>query len=170
MLLHYCLQPAELAVITTAPVEFPMHMTNASLTVPPPATVRQKAPAPKQRPAAAPAAASGELFPCRICGKSVTLLFEYTIDFIKTIVPPVLWRCWLGGRKGIRPVKNWVVGCGMVICLDRGALLHMAQLMPLPLTVCWFSKIQTGFTFLVPVHPGSPGQRSVKRACVCEPY
>ena len=23
----------------------------------------------------------------------------------------VLWRCWLGGRKGIRPVKNWVVGC-----------------------------------------------------------
>ena len=26
-------------------------------------------------------------------------------------VPSVLWRCWLGGRKGIRPVKNWVVGC-----------------------------------------------------------
>ena len=25
--------------------------------------------------------------------------------------PSVLWRCWLGGRKGIRPVKNWVVGC-----------------------------------------------------------
>jgi len=27
------------------------------------------------------------------------------------IMPSVLWRCWLGGRKGIRPVKNWVVGC-----------------------------------------------------------
>ena len=26
-------------------------------------------------------------------------------------MPWVLWRCWLGGRKGIRPVKNWVVGC-----------------------------------------------------------
>jgi len=26
-------------------------------------------------------------------------------------MPSVLWRCWLGGRKGIRPVKNWVVGC-----------------------------------------------------------
>jgi len=26
-------------------------------------------------------------------------------------MPSVLWRCWLGGRKGIRPVKNRVVGC-----------------------------------------------------------
>jgi len=34
----------------------------------------------------------------------------------------------------------------MVICLDLGADLHMAQLMPLPLTVSCFSKIQTGFT------------------------
>jgi len=45
--------------------------------------------------------------------------------------------------------------------------MHMAQLMPLPLTVSCFSKIQTGFTFLVPAHLGSPGQRAVKRACVC---
>jgi len=44
--------------------------------------------------------------------------------------------------------------------------LHMAQLMPLPLTVSCFSKIQIGFTFLVPAHPGSPGQRDVKRVCV----
>jgi len=43
--------------------------------------------------------------------------------------------------------------------------LHMAQLMPLPLTVSCFSKIQIGFTFLVPAHPGSPGQRVVKRVC-----
>ena len=28
-----------------------------------------------------------------------------------TVLPSVLWRCCLGGRKGIRPVKNWVVGC-----------------------------------------------------------
>ena len=26
-------------------------------------------------------------------------------------VPSVLWRCWLGVRKGIQPVKNWVVEC-----------------------------------------------------------
>jgi len=42
-----------------------------------------------------------------------------------------------------------------------------AQLMPLPLSVSCFSEIQTGFTFLVPVHPGSPGKRAVKRVCVC---
>jgi len=45
--------------------------------------------------------------------------------------------------------------------------LHMAQLMPLPLTVSCFSKIQIGSTFLVPAHPGSPGKRAVKRMCVC---
>ena len=55
----------------------------------------------------------------------------------------------------------------MVICLERGADLHMAQLMPLPLTVSCFSKIQIGFTFLVPAYPGCPGQRAVKRVCVC---
>ena len=55
----------------------------------------------------------------------------------------------------------------MVICLERGADLHMAQLMPLPLIVSCFSEIQIGFTFLVPAHPGSPGQRAVKRVCVC---
>ena len=55
----------------------------------------------------------------------------------------------------------------MVICLQRGADLHMAQLMPLPLTVSCFSKIQIGFTFPVPAHPGSPGHRAVKRVCVC---
>ena len=58
----------------------------------------------------------------------------------------------------------------MVICLERGADLHMVQLMPLPLTVSCFSKIQIGFTFLVPAHPGSPGQRAVKRLCVCACY
>jgi len=44
----------------------------------------------------------------------------------------------------------------------------MAQLMPLPLTVSCFSKIQIGFTFLVPAHLGSPGQTAVKRVCVCD--
>jgi len=56
---------------------------------------------------------------------------------------------------------------GVVICLEQGADLHMAQLMPLTLTVSRFSKIQIGFTFLVPAHPGSPEKRAVKWMCVC---
>ena len=55
----------------------------------------------------------------------------------------------------------------MVICLERGVGLHMAQLMLLPLTVSCFSKIQIGFTFLVPAHPGSLGQSAIKRMRVC---
>ena len=43
----------------------------------------------------------------------------------------------------------------------------MAQLMPLPLAVSCFSKIQIGFTFLVPAYLGSPRKRAVKRVCVC---
>ena len=54
----------------------------------------------------------------------------------------------------------------MVICLEQGADLHMVQLMPLPLTVSCFSKIQIGFTFLVPAHLVSPGQRAIKRVLV----
>ena len=43
----------------------------------------------------------------------------------------------------------------------------MFQLMPLPLTVSCFSKIQIGFAFLVPAHLGSAGKMAVKRVCVC---
>jgi len=57
----------------------------------------------------------------------------------------------------------------VIICLEQGADLHMAQLMPLPLTISCFSKTQIGFTFLVPAHPGSLGQKAVKLACVCVP-
>ena len=46
----------------------------------------------------------------------------------------------------------------MVICLEQDADLHMAQLMPLPLTISCFSKIQIGFTFLVLAYPGSAGK------------
>jgi len=53
-------------------------------------------------------------------------------------------------------------GTGVVICLERGADLHMAQLMPLPVTVSCSSKIQIGFTFLVPAYPGCPGKEAVK--------
>ena len=82
------------------------------------------------------------------------------------LLPSVLWRCWLGGRKGIQSVKNWVVGCWHG-CLEQGADLHMAQLMPLPLTVFCFSKIQIGFTFPVLAHLGNPGKKGTLNGCVC---
>ena len=56
-------------------------------------------------------------------------------------------------HPGCKKTEWW--GAGVVICLERGADLHMAQLMPLPLTASCFSKIQIGFTFLVPAHLGS---------------
>jgi len=63
----------------------------------------------------------------------------------------------LGRQEGHPAYKKteWC-GAGMVICLERDADLHVAQLMPLPLTVSCFSKIQIGFTSLVPAHLGSP--------------
>jgi len=63
--------------------------------------------------------------------------------------------------------KNEWWGAGVVICLEQAADLHIAQLMPLPLTVSCFSEIQTGFTFLVPAYPGSPRQSTTKWVCVC---
>ena len=69
-----------------------------------------------------------------------------------------------GGHPACKKTESW--GAGVVICLERGADLHMAQLMPLPLTVSCFSKIWIGFTFVVPAHPVSPGQRAAKRVCV----
>ena len=54
----------------------------------------------------------------------------------------------------------------MVICQERDADLHLAQLMLLPLTVSCFSKIQIGFTFLVLAHLGSPGKGPLN-VCVC---
>ena len=64
------------------------------------------------------------------------------------------------GHPACKKTEWW--GTGVVICLERGADLHMAQLMPLPLTVSCSSKIQIGFTFLVPPHPGCSGKEAVK--------
>jgi len=61
------------------------------------------------------------------------------------------------GHQACKKTEWW--GAGVVICLERHADLHMNQLMPLPLTISCFSKIQIGFTFLVPAHLGSPGKK-----------
>jgi len=55
------------------------------------------------------------------------------------------------GHPACKKLEWW--GAGVVVCLERSADLHMAQLMPL--TVSRFSKIQIGFTFLVLAYPGS---------------
>jgi len=60
---------------------------------------------------------------------------------------------WQEGYPACKKTEWW--GAGVVICLERGADLHMAQLMLLLLTDSCFSEIQTGFTFLVPAYPGS---------------
>jgi len=80
-------------------------------------------------------------------------------------LPSVLWRCSLGGRKGTWPVKTEWLGAGVVICLQRGADLHMVQLMPLPLTVSRFSKIHVlpFWYWLTRVVP----EKGPLNACVC---
>ena len=53
--------------------------------------------------------------------------------------------------------------------LSGGVLAWLSvwtELMPLLLTVSCFSKIQIGFTFLVPAHPGSPG-KGLLNGCMC---
>jgi len=73
---------------------------------------------------------------------------------------------WQEGHPACKKIEWW--GVGMVICLERGADLHMAQLMSLPLTVSCFSKIQIGFTFPVPAYLGSPA-KGLLNGCVCVP-
>jgi len=73
---------------------------------------------------------------------------------------------WQEGHLAGEKLSGGRWGPGVVICPERGANLHTAHLMPLPLTASCFSKIQIGFTFLVPTHPGSPGQRASRQVCV----
>ena len=93
-------------------------------------------------------------------------LSSYSV--IRQWLPSVVWRCWLGGRKGIRPVKNmewW--GAGVVVCLEQGANdLHMVQLMPLPPHHLLLQQNPEWFILLVPTHPGCPGKRPLN-VCVC---
>jgi len=74
----------------------------------------------------------------------------------------LVWR-----QEGHLACKSLSGGVLAWLSVWSAVQLHMAQLMPLPLTVSCFSKIQIGFTFLVPAHPGSPGQRTIKLLCVC---
>jgi len=68
----------------------------------------------------------------------------------------------VGRQEGHPACKKQSGGVLAWFCMERGADLHMAQLMPLPLTVSCSSKIQIGFTFLVPAYPLCPGKEAVK--------
>jgi len=71
---------------------------------------------------------------------------------------------WQEGHTACKNYEWW--GAGVVICLEQA--VDLAQLMPLPLTVSCFSKIQIGFTFVVLAYPGSPGKGPLNVcACVC---
>jgi len=79
-------------------------------------------------------------------------------------------RYWLSAdnwcTSSIQPLKNWVMGCWHGSCLEQSADLHMAQLMPLPVTVSCFSKIQIGLPFwyrLTRVFP----DKGLLHGCVC---
>jgi len=72
----------------------------------------------------------------------------------------------VGRQEGHQACKKLSSGMLAWLCLGQGADLHMAQLMPLPLTTPSLAPVNPdwfylpGFTFLVPAHPGSPGQNS----------
>ena len=89
-----------------------------------------------------------------------------------SLVTSVLWHCWLGGRKGIRPVKKlsggvlaWLsVWSKVQTCIwHSGCHCHSLSLASVKSS---YLGTQIGFTFLVPAHHGSPGKGSLN-GCVC---
>ena len=81
-------------------------------------------------------------------------------------VPSVLWRSWLGGRKGVRPVKTEWWGVLAWLSLWSKMQTYIWSSWCHCHSLSCFSKIQIGFTFLVPADLGSPGKRAVKQVCV----
>ena len=84
---------------------------------------------------------------------------QFLFSVVLLSVPSMLWRCWLGGRKGIWPVKNWVVGCWPSWC-------HCHSLS--------FASVKSRLV-LVPAHQSNPRQSPKGRKtdvyvymCVCD--
>ena len=76
----------------------------------------------------------------------------------------------LVGRQEGHPASKKLSG-GVLAWLSVWSKVQTCQLMPLPLTVSCFSKIQIGFTFLISAHLGSPGKKPLNGCvclCVCE--
>ena len=51
------------------------------------------------------------IFPCPTHYRVSPVKCQYLCKLVQPVMPSVLWHCWLGCRKGIWPVKTWVVGC-----------------------------------------------------------
>ena len=75
----------------------------------------------------------------------------------------MLWNCWLGGRKGIRPVKNGGGWCRWaLVSPDRVASSRMVGVsasVNLPL----HRKVLSRGSLLALAHPGGPRKRAIKR-------
>jgi len=87
---------------------------------------------------------------------SVTAFSAFTFSALKLLV---------GRQEGHPACKKQWWGAGVVVCLEQGADLHMAQLIPPPLTVSCFSKIQFlpfwyWLTWVVP-------EKGPLNGCVC---
>ena len=100
----------------------------------------------------------------RCCGElhnSSNLVSQYycvCVDSVPSVhLISVLWCCWLGGRKSIRPVKTEWWGVGVVVCLEWG--IH-------PFPSMLFLPFPLKSTFLAPAHPGSLGKGPLN-GCVC---
>ena len=94
-----------------------------------------------------------------------TLYNPLVVSGTLSALPSVLWCCCLISRKGIQPVKNYVVGCWHGYLSGARCRLAYVPALPLPLIVSCFSKIQIGFNFLVLAHPGNPRNRALN-GCV----
>jgi len=93
--------------------------------------------------------------------------FEYISLYCLQCFDPVSWAA--EGHPACKKTEWW--GAGVVICLEQGADLHMAQLMPLPLTVFCFSKIQIGSLFWYQLTRVVPDKGPLNGCvCVCVPY
>jgi len=104
---------------------------------------------------------------CNHATYSVRKVVEHFVAGGSTVIAFRALTLLVGRQEGHTACKKLrVVGTGMVICLERDADLHVAQLMPLPLTVSCFSKIQIGFTFLVRLTCLVP-EKGPLNGCVC---
>jgi len=108
----------------------------------------------------------------QVCTTFYSMLFRIHFIYFTSVddLPSVLWRCWLGSRKGIRPVKTEWWDAGMVICLGEMQICiwpsrcHCCSLSLAPVNPDWFCLL--GFTFLVLAYPGSPRQNPESRKTV----
>ena len=97
-------------------------------------------------------------------------IFRHDENFIQgavASVPSVLWCCWLGGRIGIWPIKNWVGRYWRGYL--SGAKCKWFAYGPADITATPSSLAPVKFrmvAFLVPAYPDCPGKTSWNRCSI----